>query len=242
MATISPGSIGQTKATERFEGLDPEQLIRAFRWMHTARRLDDREVTLKRQNRIFFQISGRGARGDSDGRGHGAAAGLRLVLSLLPRPRAVPGAGRDAATRCCSRQWARRTIRRRAGGRCRRTGAIASYNIVSAGRRPPARSLLQAVGCAEAARYRRTRERRSDAGHLGRWRHQRRRILGSAECGLPEAAAGAVSGRGQRLRHLAFRWKCQTAGGSISSAGLGLSRTCSGRKWTAPIFWRPTAP
>src|ERR1039457_4801304 len=28
--------------------------------MHTARRLDDREVTLKRQNRIFFQISGAG--------------------------------------------------------------------------------------------------------------------------------------------------------------------------------------
>src|SRR6202795_2317830 len=44
----------------RFTGLDPEDLIRAFRIMHTARRLDDREITLKRQNRIFFQISGAG--------------------------------------------------------------------------------------------------------------------------------------------------------------------------------------
>ena len=44
----------------RFEGLDPDALIRAFRLMHTARRLDDREITLKRQNRIFFQISGAG--------------------------------------------------------------------------------------------------------------------------------------------------------------------------------------
>ena len=43
-----------------FRGLDPEQLIRAFRLMHTSRRLDDREVALKRQNRIFFQISGAG--------------------------------------------------------------------------------------------------------------------------------------------------------------------------------------
>src|SRR5437763_8366420 len=28
--------------------------------MHTARSLDDREISLKRQNRIFFQISGAG--------------------------------------------------------------------------------------------------------------------------------------------------------------------------------------
>ncbi|HLH20504.1 MAG TPA: dehydrogenase E1 component subunit alpha/beta [Bryobacteraceae bacterium] len=45
---------------ERFAGLDSESLIRAFRLMHTSRRLDDREVALKRQNRIFFQISGAG--------------------------------------------------------------------------------------------------------------------------------------------------------------------------------------
>src|SRR5580700_9094122 len=37
-----------------------EQLIRAYRAMYTARRLDDREILLKRQNRIFFQISGAG--------------------------------------------------------------------------------------------------------------------------------------------------------------------------------------
>jgi 2-oxoisovalerate dehydrogenase E1 component len=37
-----------------------EHLIQAYRAMYMARRLDDREVLLKRQNRIFFQISGAG--------------------------------------------------------------------------------------------------------------------------------------------------------------------------------------
>jgi len=47
-------------AVSKWQGLDPEQLIQAFRIMQTARRLDDREIVLKRQNRIFFQISGAG--------------------------------------------------------------------------------------------------------------------------------------------------------------------------------------
>ena len=58
MAALTPARPGVSEA--RFEGLDPEELIRAFRIMQTARRLDDREIALKRQNRIFFQISGAG--------------------------------------------------------------------------------------------------------------------------------------------------------------------------------------
>src|SRR5260370_15809732 len=50
----------------------PEDFIRAFRAMHMARRLDDREILLKRQNRIFFQISGAGHEAVQ------AAAGLLL--------------------------------------------------------------------------------------------------------------------------------------------------------------------
>ncbi len=55
-------------------GLSPEQLVTAFRTMLLSRRIDDREIQLKRQNRIFFQISGAG---------HEA---VQVALATLLRP------------------------------------------------------------------------------------------------------------------------------------------------------------
>jgi 2-oxoisovalerate dehydrogenase E1 component len=44
----------------RYHGLGREQLVAMYRTMLLSRRLDDREIQLKRQNKIFFQISGAG--------------------------------------------------------------------------------------------------------------------------------------------------------------------------------------
>ena len=43
-----------------WRGLQAEDLIAIYRVMHTSRMIDDREIAMKRQNRIFFQISGAG--------------------------------------------------------------------------------------------------------------------------------------------------------------------------------------
>jgi 2-oxoisovalerate dehydrogenase E1 component len=49
-----------TKAERKTAGLTREQLVDAYRTMYLSRRLDDRELQLKRQNKIFFQISSAG--------------------------------------------------------------------------------------------------------------------------------------------------------------------------------------
>jgi 2-oxoisovalerate dehydrogenase E1 component len=45
---------------ERRLALEPATLISAYRTMYTSRRIDDKELLLKRQNRIYFQINGVG--------------------------------------------------------------------------------------------------------------------------------------------------------------------------------------
>lgn len=58
----------------KVQDLDHNTLIRIYRTMYLSRRLDDREIQLKRQNKIFFQISSAG---------HEAVS---AVMGLLLRP------------------------------------------------------------------------------------------------------------------------------------------------------------
>jgi 2-oxoisovalerate dehydrogenase E1 component len=226
---------GSLPAAEKlYEGLTSQQLIQFYRTMYLSRRIDDREIVMKRQQRIFFQISGAGHEALQVAAGLQLRAGydwffpyyrdraLCLALGVTQEAMLLQavGAADDPASggRQMPSHWSSR-----------------EHNIFTTSS-PTGTQFLQAVGCAQAGRY---FERRpgSDAKAMGDYREFKDVMHHPDEVTYVSTGEGTTS-QGEFWESLntasacklpvlylvedngyaiSVPVKCQTAGGNIST-------------------------
>jgi 2-oxoisovalerate dehydrogenase E1 component len=145
-------SSARVPGTAAFNGsLSAQEMVEIYRLMYLSRRLDDREILLKRQQKIFFQVSGAGHEALQVAAGLALRPGydwffpyyrdraLCLALGVTPLEMLLQAVGAGTDTASGGRQMPMHFSSRK-------------LNIVSTSSSTTTQ-LLHAVGCAEAGRY-----------------------------------------------------------------------------------------